>query len=56
MKNKNKIGILHITDIHFGHNKVSTMHIANNITTMILDNEREISKNIDILILGGDEF
>ena len=56
MKNKNKIGILHITDIHFGHNKVSTMHIASNITTMILDNEKEISKNIDILILGGDEF
>lgn len=56
MKNKNKIGILHLTDIHFGHNKVSTLHIAGNITTMILDNERDIAKNIDILFLGGDEF
>lgn len=56
MKNKNKVGILHLTDIHFGHNKVSTLHIASNIMTMILDNEKEISKNIDILFLGGDEF
>lgn len=56
MKIKNKIGILHLTDIHFGHSKVSTAHIAGNIIAMILDNEKEISKNIDILFLGGDEF
>jgi len=56
MKIKNKIGILHLTDIHFGHSKVSTSHIAGNIIAMILDNEKEISKNIDILFLGGDEF
>jgi 3',5'-cyclic AMP phosphodiesterase CpdA len=56
MKHKGKVGILHITDIHFGHNKVSAESIANSIMTMILDNDKDISKNIDLIILGGDEF
>lgn len=47
---------MYITDIHFGHNKVSAESIANSIMTMILDNDKDISKNKDLIILGGDEF
>jgi len=55
MKTK-EIGILHITDIHFGHKKNSASEIAINLKMLISDNYNTIKNTVKIIGLGGDEF
>lgn len=56
MKHKNHIGILHITDIHLGLDKNKAKDITGNLVKIILDNDKDIRANIDLIALGGDEF
>lgn len=53
---KEEIGILHITDIHFGHKKNSALEIATNLKMLISDNYNTIKSTVRIIGLGGDEF